>query len=421
MSVAPSDREVEVNEIPNCSNEQESSVRMSKFRSLSLPVYSSFHSNTSQGRDRRRSYPRAVFRREEIPSWDPIDVRSVEREMKMELKRLMTLNAHEGVQDDELQNLSRRGQQTYQTMLKTHDAVPIKGFSADEIGSTSSLFSTTSDMGGATKGQTSLSVNAISVMKKGAALMKHGRRGNPNFRHFQLSERNQFLIWYSHKKSLDQTKIRISDIREVRMGEEHVKDTSLIAKSSFTVVYTTDDSDGDHELELKLTAKNEREAHIWGIGLQVLNSKIRYGEDISDLEELKITPPPTTLKKQETMLDTLETARRGSVSKFFSRPFQATNIKSTRRDLEKLDSTFDKICDWIRAEANYKKILETNQFVEVSKTLEDVEARLKSVKIMVDSPSKRVNQAEIKTKIWIIRVDLDVMKTKLAALIKYSQ
>eukprot|EP01084_Bolivina_argentea_P030728 56889_1 len=84
-------------------------------------------------------------------------------------------------------------------------------------------------------------IDAIVVMKRGAAMLKYGRRGFPHFRWFQISHDLTKLLWYSREKGLSETHVTIPDIRDILNGQqtEVFKQCTqkTLEKASFSIIY----------------------------------------------------------------------------------------------------------------------------------------------------------------------------------------
>ncbi|XWS52426.1 hypothetical protein CRYUN_Cryun11dG0070000 [Craigia yunnanensis] len=57
---------------------------------------------------------------------------------------------------------------------------------------------------------------AITALKKGAYLLKYGRRGKPKFCPFQLSSDESKLIWYSGKEEKHLKFSQVSSFQEIK-------------------------------------------------------------------------------------------------------------------------------------------------------------------------------------------------------------
>jgi len=54
----------------------------------------------------------------------------------------------------------------------------------------------------------------MNTLKTGTTMMKHGKYGKPKFKVFQLTPDHQYLIWFSEKKDVQDTRIPIKEIQK---------------------------------------------------------------------------------------------------------------------------------------------------------------------------------------------------------------
>ena len=117
--------------------------------------------------------------------------------------------------------------------------------------------------------------NILDRMKNGETLLKYGKFGKPKYKTFQLTKDNKSLIWFSAKKSINDTTIYIENIRKILIGDKanlnkSTKKNRDVVRASFTIYY------GDPNTKLKdlktltVTAKNERIGLVWANGLKIL-------------------------------------------------------------------------------------------------------------------------------------------------------
>ncbi|KAI4328416.1 hypothetical protein L6164_020773 [Bauhinia variegata] len=104
---------------------------------------------------------------------------------------------------------------------------------------------------------------AITYLKKGAYLLKYGRRGKPKFCPFRLSNDESLLLWYSGK---DEKQLKLSTVSKIIPGQR----TSTFQRyprpekeyQSFSLIY--------NDRSLDLICKDKDEAEIWFVGLKAL-------------------------------------------------------------------------------------------------------------------------------------------------------
>ncbi|XP_042518838.1 PH, RCC1 and FYVE domains-containing protein 1-like isoform X2 [Macadamia integrifolia] len=109
---------------------------------------------------------------------------------------------------------------------------------------------------------------AIVALKKGAHLLKYGRRGKPKFCPFRLSPDEKLLIWYSGKEARE---LRLNSITNIIRGHKTVNfqrhPQPEKESQSFSLVY------GNAECTLDLICKDKEQADSWVLGLKALISR----------------------------------------------------------------------------------------------------------------------------------------------------
>lgn len=107
---------------------------------------------------------------------------------------------------------------------------------------------------------------AITVLKRGAYLLKYGRRGKPKFCPFRLSSDETALIWYDGK---EEKQLKINHVSRIIPGQR----TAIFQRyprpekeyQSFSLAYSN--------RSLDLICKDKDEAEIWFIALRALISR----------------------------------------------------------------------------------------------------------------------------------------------------
>ncbi|XP_010454214.1 PREDICTED: uncharacterized protein LOC104736008 [Camelina sativa] len=107
---------------------------------------------------------------------------------------------------------------------------------------------------------------AITALKKGAYLLKYGRRGKPKFCPFRLSNDESVLIWFSGK---EEKHLKLSHVSRIISGQR----TPIFQRyprpekeyQSFSLIYD--------ERSLDLICKDKDEAEVWFSGLKALISR----------------------------------------------------------------------------------------------------------------------------------------------------
>ncbi|KAL3653329.1 hypothetical protein CASFOL_003010 [Castilleja foliolosa] len=107
---------------------------------------------------------------------------------------------------------------------------------------------------------------AITALKKGAHLLKYGRRGKPKFCPFRLANDESVLIWFSGK---EEKRLKLSHVSRIISGQR----TPIFQRhprpekeyQSFSLIY--------NDRSLDLICKDKEEAEVWFSGLKALISR----------------------------------------------------------------------------------------------------------------------------------------------------
>ncbi|XP_062014897.1 PH, RCC1 and FYVE domains-containing protein 1 [Rosa rugosa] len=110
---------------------------------------------------------------------------------------------------------------------------------------------------------------AITALKKGAYLLKYGRRGKPKFCPFRLSNDESILIWFSGK---EEKQLKLSHVSRIISGQR----TPIFQRyprpekeyQSFSLIY--------NDRSLDLICKDKDEAEVWFSGLKALISRSHH-------------------------------------------------------------------------------------------------------------------------------------------------
>ncbi|KAK4773567.1 hypothetical protein SAY87_028586 [Trapa incisa] len=110
---------------------------------------------------------------------------------------------------------------------------------------------------------------AITALKKGAYLLKYGRRGKPKFCPFRLSNDESVLIWFSGK---EEKHLKLSHVSRIISGQR----TPIFQRyprpekeyQSFSLIYS--------DRSLDLICKDKDEAEAWFSGLKALISRCHH-------------------------------------------------------------------------------------------------------------------------------------------------
>ncbi|XP_020252996.1 uncharacterized protein LOC109830210 [Asparagus officinalis] len=111
-----------------------------------------------------------------------------------------------------------------------------------------------------------LNVQAIIALKKGAYLLKYGRRGKPKFCPFRLSTDESILIWYSERK---EKQLKLGHVSRIIPGQR----TAIFQRyprpdkeyQSFSLIYS--------DRSLDVICKDKDEAEVWFVALKALISR----------------------------------------------------------------------------------------------------------------------------------------------------
>ncbi|XP_020231048.1 PH, RCC1 and FYVE domains-containing protein 1 [Cajanus cajan] len=110
---------------------------------------------------------------------------------------------------------------------------------------------------------------AITALKKGAYLLKYGRRGKPKFCPFRLSNDESVLIWFSGK---EEKRLKLNNVSRIISGQR----TPIFQRyprpekeyQSFSLIY--------NDRSLDLICKDKDEAEVWFSGLKALISRSHH-------------------------------------------------------------------------------------------------------------------------------------------------
>ncbi|XP_019434800.1 PREDICTED: E3 ubiquitin-protein ligase HERC2-like isoform X1 [Lupinus angustifolius] len=110
---------------------------------------------------------------------------------------------------------------------------------------------------------------AITALKKGAYLLKYGRRGKPKFCPFRLSNDESILVWFSER---EEKHLKLSHVSRIISGQR----TPIFQRyprpekeyQSFSLIY--------NDRSLDLICKDKDEAEVWFSGLKALVSRSHH-------------------------------------------------------------------------------------------------------------------------------------------------
>ncbi|XWS30621.1 hypothetical protein CRYUN_Cryun23aG0001500 [Craigia yunnanensis] len=123
---------------------------------------------------------------------------------------------------------------------------------------------------------------AILAMKKGAHLLKCGRRGKPRVCPFRLSTDEKYLIWYSGQ---EERQLRLSSVMKIVTGQktvnfqrQHQLDRE---QQSISLIYA------NGERSLDLICKDKAQADSWFVGLRAVISRCENCRSITALRSCR--------------------------------------------------------------------------------------------------------------------------------------
>ncbi|KAJ7556571.1 hypothetical protein O6H91_05G088700 [Diphasiastrum complanatum] len=134
---------------------------------------------------------------------------------------------------------------------------------------------------------------AITALKKGAQLLKYGRRGKPKFCPFRLSNDETTLIWFSGK---EEKQLRLSSVSRIVPGQRTPNFQRYPRPEkdyqSFSLIYSNTDR------SLDLICKDKDEAEVWFVGLKALvpggqMSRLKLESKNEGVSSSDITSPAT--------------------------------------------------------------------------------------------------------------------------------
>ncbi|KAL3525087.1 hypothetical protein ACH5RR_013459 [Cinchona calisaya] len=105
---------------------------------------------------------------------------------------------------------------------------------------------------------------AIVALKKGAHLLKYGRRGKPKFCPFRLSMDEKSLIWYSGQM---EKQLKLSSVTNIIRGQNTKQLQPERESQSFSLIYA------NGERSLDLICKDKAQADCWFLGLKAIISR----------------------------------------------------------------------------------------------------------------------------------------------------
>jgi len=249
-------------------------------------------------------------------------------------------------------------------------------------------------------------IDAIVEMKRGAAMLKYGRRGFPHFRRFQVSHDLTKLLWYSRKKSLQDTHVKVKDMKDILDGQqtEVFKQCTqkTLEKASFSIIY------GTKLKSLDVVAKSAEEAELWIKGLKGLIKANQQGklhkvvQILVDVDFKDITK--TKYKEVED-----EAERRKFEVQHKNMPELVQTVQTTLAQSKKIFDSLVKI-------SKSSNVLKSNEYDNIQTLTSEVEQRMEEISFGLDHKSAAL--PDLKRDVWVLKVDVTVLEEKVKVLSK---
>nr|XP_016447123.1 PREDICTED: uncharacterized protein LOC107772149 isoform X2 [Nicotiana tabacum] len=157
---------------------------------------------------------------------------------------------------------------------------------------------------------------AIVALKKGAHLLKYGRRGKPKFYPLRLSADEKFLIWYSGEK---ENQLRLSSITNIIRGQSTVILQPEMESQCISLIY------GNGERTLDLICKDKMQAETWFVGLRAVISRTHHHRVVDPLKSRKgthscISSPAGYMRRKQNLGLSAKTIRSSQVRSLAGSP-----------------------------------------------------------------------------------------------------
>ncbi|KAM3285464.1 PH, RCC1 and FYVE domains-containing protein 1 isoform X1 [Capsicum chacoense] len=160
---------------------------------------------------------------------------------------------------------------------------------------------------------------AIVALKKGAHLLKYGRRGKPKFYPLRLSADEKFLIWYSGEK---ENQLRLSSITNVIRGQNTVILQPEMESQCISLIY------GSSDRTLDLICKDKMQADTWFVGLRAVISRTHHHRIVDPLKSKRgthscISSPAGYMRRKQNLGLSAKTIRPSQVRSVAGSPTQS--------------------------------------------------------------------------------------------------
>ena len=249
-------------------------------------------------------------------------------------------------------------------------------------------------------------IDAVKEMKRGAAMLKYGRRGFPHFRRFQISHDLSKLLWYSRKKSLNETHVSVKDMKDILDGQqtEVFKQCTqkTLEKASFSIIY------GSKLKSLDVVAKSAEEAQLWIKGLKGLIKANQQGK-LHKVQMILVDVDFKDISKTKYRSCTDEERKKYEVQ-HKNRPELVHTIASTLQQSSKMFANLTKIS------SENSNVQNSNEYENIQTLTSEIEQRLEEVRYGLDN--KTADLSDLKRDVWVLKVDVTVLEEKVKVLSK---
>jgi len=249
-------------------------------------------------------------------------------------------------------------------------------------------------------------IDAIVEMKRGAAMLKYGRRGFPHFRRFQVSHDLTKLLWYSRKKSLADTHVAVKDMKDILDGQqtEVFKQCTqkTLEKASFSIIY------GSKLKSLDVVAKSAEEAELWIKGLKGLIKANQQGK-LHKVVQILVDVDFKDISKTKYRRVEDEAERKKYEIQHKNRPELVNTISTTLQQSKKIFASLEKI-------SKSNNVQNSNEFENIQTLTSEVEERMEEISYGLEN--KTAELTDLKRDVWVLKVDVTVLEEKVKVLSK---
>lgn len=248
-------------------------------------------------------------------------------------------------------------------------------------------------------------IDAIVEMKRGAAMLKYGRRGFPHFRRFQVSHDLSKLLWYSRKKNLGETHVAVRDMKDILSGQqtEVFKQCTqkTLEKASFSIIY------GSKLKSLDVVAKSAEEAELWIKGLKGLIKANAQGK-LHKVVQILVDVDFKDISKTKYRTATDE-ERRKHEQQHKQRPELVHTIEQTLQQSRKIFVSLTKL-------SKMNNVQNSNEYENIQTLTSEIEERLEEIEYGMQN--KTADLQDVKRDVWVLKVDVTVLEEKVKVLSK---